>query len=247
MTRYLRRLFRWIPVAWKARLEYYFDNSLGKEFGGPFNGQVKRQAIFKDVVKAFPCTAIIETGTFRGVTTEFMARESGLPVYTVEYEPRFFHYAKLKLKRCRKVHVSLGDSRDFINQLVHDQTVPKSDVFIYLDAHWDADLPLYGEIETIGKSWKNAVIMIDDFAVPDDAGYQFDDYGDGKCLSLKYISPLIGSDWSVFFPAANSEDETGLKRGSVLLVSKDLENEALKVSSLRLYESVAGKSEVLPS
>lgn len=225
-----------MPVSWKAVLDYYFDTSLGTEFGGPFNGQIKRQAIFNEIVKRFPLTAVVETGTFRGITTEFIAEKSGLPLYTVEYDPRFYGFAKLKLRRWPSVHVSLGDSREFINRLVEDETVTKHDVFFYLDAHWNSDLPLYEEMELIGKNWTNAIIMIDDFEVPDDAGYQFDDYGNGKKLSLEYILPLIRSNWSVFFPAAKSEEDTGLKRGCVVLFNKKLETAASKMISLRLYE-----------
>ena len=236
MAAYLRKFFRWVPVSWKATLDYYFDRSLGKEFGGPFNGQIKRQEIFKGLVSAFPFTAIVETGTFRGVTTAFMATESELPVFTVEYEPRFFHYATLGLKQLKNVKVFSGDSRKFIDELSHDRTVPKEGVFFYLDAHWNADLPLFDELEAIGRTWTNSVVMIDDFEVPDDAGYAFDDYGDGKKLSLEYISKLA-SGWSVYFPLAKSKDDTGLRRGCVVLMSKELQGIAAKVMSLRLFDS----------
>lgn len=235
MIKQLRKLFRWLPVSWKSRIEFLFDKSLGKEFGGPFNGQTFRQKIFKDLIQAFPMKAIIETGTFRGVTTGFMATESGIPVYTIEAEPRFFHYAKLNLHRNKQVQVMLGDSREFIERLSHNKSLPKQNVFFYLDAHWHDDLPLYKEIELIGSNWNNVIIMIDDFQVPDDAGYQYDNYGEEKRLSIQYIRPLLANKWSVFFPSLKSSEETGFKRGCIILVSKELEDKVKQLGSLRMY------------
>ena len=60
------------------------------------------------------CTAIVETGTYLGTTTTFFAG-SGLPVYTVETDPRYHGFAQMQLRRFRgRVHLSLGDSRVFL-------------------------------------------------------------------------------------------------------------------------------------
>lgn len=145
--------------------------------------------------------AIVETGTFRGVTTKFFAQQTNLPVFSVEVEPRYFQYSKRSLRSFEKVDLVLGDSRAFLNRLIADTACPKLNVFFYLDAHWNDDLPLYEELVCIGDHWNNSVVMIDDFNVPDDAGYFFDDYGPGSKLCLEYISPLLENKWSVFFSA----------------------------------------------
>lgn len=238
MLKQVRKLFRWLPVSWKSRIDFVLNKSLGKEFGGPFNGQIFRQNIFKDLIKAFPLNAIVETGTFRGVTTKFMAAESALSVYTVEAVPRFFHYAKQNLQKSKKTQVFLGDSRQFIEQLSQDKIIPKQNVFFYLDAHWNDDLPLFKEIELIDKTWSNTIVMIDDFKVPDDIGYQYDNYGEGKQLDLEYILPLVKVKWSVFFPFASSQEESGLKRGCIILASKELELEMKNIRSLRIYDTL---------
>ncbi|MEO7673976.1 MAG: hypothetical protein ABIU09_07850, partial [Pyrinomonadaceae bacterium] len=108
----------------------------------------------------------------------------------------------------------------------------------YLDAHWNADLPLFDEIALIGDNWSDSVVMIDDFEVPGDPGYSFDDYGGDAKLSLEYIQPLLKDKWSVFFPRAESKDETGFKRGCVVLVAKNLEGAHCKLESLRPYPIV---------
>ena len=236
MNKYFRKFLKWLPVSWKARLEYHFDSSLGKEFGGPFNGQRFRQEMFADLVRAVPFNAIVETGTFRGVTTAFIAARTSAPIFTVESEPRFYHFARLNLKKHVKVQVTLGDSRAFLNGLVENEAVPKDKVFFYLDAHWNEDLPLQEEVRLIADNWSQVVIMIDDFEVPGDADYRFDDYGDGKRLSLDYLGSDLLSQWRIYFPAGRGSDDTGIKRGCIVLASKGLRNEVDQIPSLRPYE-----------
>ena len=153
--------------------------------------------------------AYVGTGFFAG---------TALPVYTTEIHPRFFSYSKLHFLFNRKViHLYNQDSRSFLRTLSENRSVPKEDVFFYLDAHWGKDLPLKEELEIIFSNWKRPIVMIDDFAVPD-SDYGFDDYGSGKALNLKYIESAVAAHkLAVFFPMATSAEETGTKRGSVVL------------------------------
>ena len=141
-----------------------------------------------------------------------------MPVYTTEIHPRYFSYSRLHFLFNRDViHLYKKDSRSFLRALSEDRSVPKEDVFFYLDAHWGGDLPLREELEIIFLNWKRPVVMIDDFAVPDST-YGFDSYGPEKALNLKYIDSIVSAyKLSVFFPAANPSEETGTKRGSVVL------------------------------
>ena len=66
-----------------------------------------------------------------------------------------------------------------------DRAVP---TLFYLDAHWHEYLPLRDELEIALGQFANAVVLIDDFQVPDDPGYGFDDYGPGKTLNLEYLA-----------------------------------------------------------
>ena len=186
-------------------------------WGGPFNGQKFRQRVLFDILYYFPIKAIIETGTFRGTTTAFFAATS-LPVYTTEFHPRYFSYSRLHFLFNRNaIHLYKGDSRPFLRRLGDDPSVPKGDVFFYLDAHWGADLPLREELEIIFSKWERPIVMIDDFCVPG-SGYTFDDYGPQKALNLDYINPVVTAKrLSVFFPAVDASQETGSKRGSVVL------------------------------
>jgi len=237
---YIRKLarssLRWMPTSWKACLEFCLDTSIGSEFGGPFNGQTVRRRIFLELLRAIPFRAIVETGTFRGSTTSLLAEQSGLPVYSVEATPRFFYYARLRLRRHRRVHITLGDSRQFLKGLSEADEIPKENTFFYLDAHWNEDLPLREEVELITRYWRRSVIMIDDFEVPGDKGYTYDDYGQGKRLCLDYLGSLSQFNLIAFFPSAPSDEENGLKRGCVVLVDQAWLDKVKELSSLRLYK-----------
>jgi hypothetical protein len=218
---------------WLAAYDYYFNPVLRRSWGGPFNGQAGRQQIFREIISSIKFQTIIETGAFRATTTEFLSTESALPVYTVESEPRFFHYARLRLRRRRSVHVELGDSRAFLERLARDPSLSKQNAFFYLDSHWGDDLPLKREVELIANTWKGVVIMIDDFEVPGDGGYSFDDYGAGQRLCLDFLQPLPALGLRAFFPVMPSAHETGSKRGCVVLTDGTFADCLEKLRSLR--------------
>jgi hypothetical protein len=75
------------------------------------------------------------------------------------------------------------------------------------------------ECALILQSHLPAVIMIDDFEVPGDPGYGFDDYGAGRQLALPYLAPLGAPELTAFFPAVPSGQETGARRGCVILAT----------------------------
>ena len=217
-----------------AAWEYHFKPELRDPFGGPFNGQVGRQAIFHEVARLMSLEGIIETGTFRGSTTEFIAEGVRTPIWTVEARLRFYHYARMRLARFANVQVSFGDSRTFLRRLANDQNVPKRRVFFYLDAHWYEDLPLRDEIKIVTTHWSDVAIMVDDFQVPGDPGYQFDDYGDHKQLTLTYLGALSQFGLQAFFPRIPSGEESGMRRGSVVLADSVAARKLSQANTLRL-------------
>src|SRR5262249_37184019 len=95
----LGRAFRRIlPAAVVARIDFHLHPELGQRWGGAFNGQCGRQQIVMDLLATFPFTHIVETGTYLGITTEFLARQSRLPVLTVEAKPVAYEFARLRLR-----------------------------------------------------------------------------------------------------------------------------------------------------
>ena len=189
-------------------------------------------------MRQFRFDAVVETGTFRAGSTKFFASEFNLvPVYSVERNEVFYEYAKLVMRRfASTTHLSLGDSRVFLRRLAADPSLTNKLMFFYLDAHWDDDLPLREEVSIIRSAWEGAVVMIDDFRVPDDDGYTFDDYGPSKRLDLSLLQPLNSLRVEVFFPRMPSSEETGGRRGCVVLADpKSAEN--CTMHSLRRFAS----------
>ena len=211
--------------------------SLRGSWGGPLNGQQRRRDIVRDLARIESFDRAIETGTYRGTSTEFFSAVFGSPVETVEANPRFFAYSSRRLALLPDVNVVLGDSRAFLEKVATGPGAADESVFIYLDAHWEGDLPLTEELQTIARSWTQAVVMIDDFQVPGDDGYGFDDYGSGRKLTESYLptDDLVG--WQFFYPTAPSSKETGARRGCVVLVSPALFAQVRGVASLRLANS----------
>lgn len=215
---------------WLGAFDYYRI----RDSRQPFNGQHHRRLMFEEIIATCRPEALVETGTFRGTTTEFMAA-TRLPLYTVERATRPFGYARQRLKGFANVKLTCGDSRKFLRDLLRREELPNDRNFFYLDAHWGKDLPLAEEIGIIFSGWPKAIVMVDDFQVPGDDGYSFDDYGPSKVLTACYLSDLTSRfALAHFYPNFPSEQETGTKRGSIVIASaSDVISELSTIKSLR--------------
>jgi predicted O-methyltransferase YrrM len=215
--------FRHIRDILGGELDFLLNRQEKNVWGGPFNGQEGRLEIYKSIINIVMPRLILETGTYRGTTTEFMAT-SGPPVFTIEGNSRNYGFSRARLRRLRNVNVRLGDSRDQIRHILRrrHRAGIYGPVFAYLDAHWNADLPLAEEIDIIFNFAPDTVVMVDDFQVPDDSGYGYDDYGVGFALNHEYISKLTHKyQLSKLYPKKLSADETGSRRGCIILSGKE--------------------------
>ena len=80
---------------------------------------------------------------------------------------------------------------------------------------------LFHSLEIIFSGFPNAVVMVDDFHVPFDSGYGYDDYGAGRSLTAAYIEPIVAAHGlRAFYPSTPSAHETGARRGCVILAKK---------------------------
>ncbi|MDX1642966.1 MAG: hypothetical protein R3244_01270, partial [Thermoanaerobaculia bacterium] len=203
-------------------------------FGGPMNGQQARRRMVESLCATIPFTDAVETGSYRGDSTGFLAR--GIPgtLFTIELQPFDYGFSKARYLLVRSVRCLRGDSRVVLPTLIAGSEGPW---LLYLDAHWNEELPLIEEIDCIGKAGIAAVLVIDDFEVPGDPGYGFDDYGSGKALRLEFIEPVVRRHGlAVFFPAVPSDAETGACRGCVVLATPDLAYQVAKLPTLRRFE-----------
>lgn len=225
------------------------ETAVGRGIGRPtyiestevgFNGQVGRKEIFKELVSSFHFQGIVETGTFIGDTTGYMAEISKLPVYTTELKPHFNLIAKKRLADFENIEFETLDSRQFIKKLAATPQLTRGLYFFYLDTHWYEECPLTEEIQSVFTNWDRFVVMIDDFKVPGDEGYLYDRYSNGVELTIELIRPLLKNyDLATYFPSKPSSEETGAKRGCIVLSRQgELADKLDTLSSLRIYRGI---------
>jgi len=205
-----------------GRVRFKANPQSGRSWGGPMNGQKWRCLLVSELIAKLEPKAIIETGTYLGQTTEWLAAFQ-TPIYSCEYSEENFGFARERLKAINDINLKQGDSRSSLKDFLEGPlaTVRDSRLLFYLDAHWGEDLPLAEEVDLIFSVSSNAFVLVDDFQVIDDQGYGFDDYGPGKALTLDYLGDAIRKfDLTVYLPSTRSIDETGAKRGCVVLCSK---------------------------
>ena len=203
---------------------------------GPLNGQAGRQALVEEILALCQPQAIIETGTYLGTTSKWFAERTSVPILTVESHPDRHKEARAALQHRPHVHAVAGDSRDLLRSWAGDAELPNDNCFFYLDAHWNQDLPLVEELDVIVEHFVDPIIMVDDFEVPGDEGYGFDEYGPGRALTLEIIPSTLRTSFVPLFPTLLSSHETGYRRGTVVLVQH--ERAALLMRSGRLAPAV---------
>lgn len=210
--------------------DYWIQPNVG------LNRQAKRKQIFGQIIKMIPFTGIVETGTNLGFSTGYMSNITSLPVFTCEIDPMRYDTSKQLLEPYfEKIKLFCANSVDFLKDLTASKK--QELLFFYLDAHWYKHLPLREEIEIIGNTWNESVIMIDDFKVENDPGYGYDDYGKVGVLNIDHIAHLTKKyEFDIFFPAFSSAEETGAKRGYVVLAKGKPAGELKKLTTLRHYK-----------
>lgn len=209
-----RRLYELLPALVKAEIEYnFFRDYYMTALGGPLNGQEFRAAVVRSLFVKIPFDQIVETGTFRGRTTSFFADLFPGPIITIEQNWRFFLFARRILLDRVNVVVEFSDSRAALHRLIEDGLHRSKLVFFYLDAHWYDDLPLYDEMRIIIANFDSFLVVIDDFKVPGDSGYGFDDYGSSKALTAEYLRGVGDGTLPVYYPRLPASKETGARRG----------------------------------
>ena len=227
----------WLPAwLWLGVDAIFFADLLNNWWGGPLNGQSHRQLMVREILSALKPSHVVETGSFRGTTTRFLASHAGCPVHSVEINRKYHFFARWTLRRENDIHLKCQDSIGFLRDFADRHPAEDRPLFFYLDAHWHEYLPLRGEIDIILGAFKHCVILIDDFEVPSDHGYGFDNYGPGKALTLDYLSQVCTREYAIFYPALNSSQESGAKRGSIVLATNGLARDVVsKLASIRFH------------
>ena len=131
----IRQIARRLRQRLQGAVEYFRKPELRDSWGGPLNGQIHRQLMVRQIVAKLVPHYIVETGTYRGTSTEFFSKLSPAKVFTVESSPHYFGYATTRLLFNRKVRTREADSRRFLRDFFASHRDSSLQVFTYLDAH----------------------------------------------------------------------------------------------------------------
>lgn len=182
-----------------------------KGFGEPLNGQAVRRRTVELLADRFAPRAMVETGTFLGFTTHYLAA-FGLPTYTVEISRRYRYAAESAVSGLDNVTMFWGDSASALRTLAAEGKLERS--LAYLDAHWEEEVPLAAEVDCLFGACEDLLVVVDDFHVPGQPGYAYDIYA-GVPLSIEELPLPTGA--LVAYPAVPATEETGARRGTLYL------------------------------
>ncbi len=137
-----------------------------REFAAPSPHFIKQAVLLRNGLKN---ATWVETGTFRGATTQVLSRVAKM-VYSIEPEPSLFSEADKLFKNRNNVKILNGLSEEVFPTLIPDL---RGDICFWLDGHYSAgvtfkgpqDTPITNELAIIGDNLHNmnqVVVMVDD-------------------------------------------------------------------------------------
>jgi predicted O-methyltransferase YrrM len=204
----------------------------------PMNGQRTRfrtSFLLSQLVKP---NIAIESGSYLGTTTQYLVTLVSEKTYSIEVNAEFAAIAKARLEsdiHSGRIEIVDGDSAVEMPRILGGLDSKAQIVFAYLDAHWLEHIPLRDEVQALLEWGGDFVAVVDDFYIPSDLGYGYDQYKNHRVD----ISHIPSSDKiSVWVPEDDSSTESGAQRGTAYIVSskfKDLVTAESKNLKLRKY------------
>ncbi|ASY24509.1 putative methyltransferase [Candidatus Planktophila lacus] len=184
----------------------------------PFNGQVRRMRLISGLSLDLEIGTVIETGTYLGSSTPYLARIFNCETYSVEIDPYFAQRAKRRFENNHKdldIELIVGDSAQKIREILFNVSKSNS-IFAYLDAHWLDAIPTEDELNALIEWGGDWLAVIDDFQIELDSGYKFDSY-DSVVIGLNLIP--VDEHLEVWVPKEDSKLETGVRSGTGIVFS----------------------------
>lgn len=173
------------------------------------------------ILAALKPEVVIETGTFRGTTTEWFAQRVPV-VLTCEIREDFADAAEARFREAKLKNITIfrGPSQHRIGAMLMAARDLGGACLVYLDAHWQDDWPLMAELiacfRARGQLFNGFLaVIIDDFQVPGRTGFSAPDGGGGTVgdamygpksvqggipADLRHFWPVLES-WALRFPA----------------------------------------------
>lgn len=182
-----------------------------------FNGDIQLQQLFSNIINNYDFDIIIETGTHKGETTEFLCSFQK-HVISTEIVPEFHNTVKEKLKNLVNLTLLLGDSATSLESIFF--AIKDKKIIAFLDSHCFNDTVLERELELFTQLTHKPTLIIHDFYVPGTSlGY---DSWDGHRYDIdfykKYFDRLYGHDEYSY--SYNDDSATGARRGIILIQPK---------------------------
>ena len=150
------------------------------------------------------CEQFIETGSSVGSSIRFLGSNfTKKPCYSCEPHNKTYEFASDKCSNLKNVVIKNEASPEFLYNLKKEIIgFEKKDTVFWLDSHgrgfrW----PLREEIAFITSEFDKAYIFIDDFKVPENPQFGYDEY-DGQICEYEYIRESFNksSDLNVYYP-----------------------------------------------
>jgi len=110
-------------------------------FAAPSPSHIKRSVLRRN---GNPYSIWVETGTFQGDTTQFLADTANF-VHSIEPEPTLFKLATERFKSTLNIKLHFGLSENVLPALLQELT---GDVNFWLDGHYSGGITHKGPIET---------------------------------------------------------------------------------------------------
>lgn len=172
-------------------------------FNVGFHGDKYLLEIISNVIAELRIDTFIETGTNVGTTLSYVARNYvNLSCFSCEPDKVAYDYAQSNLVGLHNAVIENSESNFFLENICSQVVSDKSNLLFWLDAHgYGFQWPLKFEIEYITSFFTKAVVLIDDFKVPDMECFGYDEYQDQIC-SWEYIkdSLNLNNTYQIYYP-----------------------------------------------
>ena len=177
-----------------------------------FEGDTFMKSEFERLIAKHKIDLIIETGTFKGGTTNQL-RKMVKEVITIEINSEYFAEAKKNISDLTNVIMIHGSSPEVLDTILPAQS--EKNIMLFLDGHWLDNCPLLEELRIIAEHGIKPVIAIHDFYVPG-TNFGYDSYN-GQRFDFAYIINEVSAIYKGGFHHHYNLQATGAKRGIIYL------------------------------
>lgn len=189
----------------------------------PFNEDSLMEDEFIRLRDKYKISTVVETGTYYGVTTSWLAKNFE-KVYTTEINELFYNNA---IKRFNDENIRqniksyLSNSVEVLPKIIEEIKLSGEKCLFFLDAHWYAN-PLLGELGCISScGFKPTVLCIHDMMNPNDLTMGYDVYLEqGITYTFEWVKPYIETIYGAEgYTHYFNEGAYGARRGALFVVN----------------------------